>query len=111
MLNANHNVNLIYFSLLPKFKTKEGLGMKLLLPFFRLTEGFGSPLARKNFFWPIFCLFFLAACQDRPTWYGERCTSLGFKPGSSDYQACVARYEKWVADDRRRARNSEGIGP
>ena len=72
-----------------------------------------TPTSRRTFHVAIsgLALMLLASCGNSATWYGERCENIGLKPGTSDYRACIARYEKWVADDQARARRSEGIGP
>ncbi len=52
----------------------------------------------------------LAACMARePTWYEDRCLRLGFKAGSTEFNDCVERDQRWDDDNRRRA--NEAVGP
>ena len=51
----------------------------------------------------------LAGCAYEDTWYEERCLRLGFKKGTADFDACIARDVGWIEDNRNRA--ARGGGP
>ena len=59
----------------------------------------------------------LPACvpdTQQPNWYEDRCLRYGFKRGSEEFEACVARDRKWIADERARATRpaaADGGGP
>lgn len=43
----------------------------------------------------------LAGCGSEAEWYADRCTRMGEVAGSPAFQACVAREQSWIEENRR----------
>ena len=48
---------------------------------------------------------FLTACASGgdQTWYEDRCSRIGLKKGTADFDQCVSRDKQWVEDTQKRA--------